>query len=226
MKTVVITGASRGIGRALAERFLANGDSVIGSSRTGQADFQDSNLRILPMELTDDASRQRFADTVRDLNRPIDIFINNAGMWHDNDEGPVVDLEALRQTLEADLVGPVDLAQKLVSLMAPGSHIINVSSRRGSCSFTEDKSDQPPGRCLVDPAYSIAKAGLNMFTRKLAVRLKDKATVSSVHPGSVKTDMNPGGEITSQEAAEDIFKLANSSPETGQFWFKGEKFSW
>ena len=58
-------------------------------------------------------------------------------------------------------------------------------------------------------------------------RINGKITVSSVHPGWVKTDMG-GGEalMESAEAAEDIFKLANSKVETGQFWFKGEKFPW
>jgi NAD(P)-dependent dehydrogenase (short-subunit alcohol dehydrogenase family) len=57
--------------------------------------------------------------------------------------------------------------------------------------------------------------------------LKDLVTVSSVHPGWVKTDM--GGEeadITPEVAAENIFKLAISSPKTGQFWFNGEKMPW
>ncbi len=226
MKTVVITGVSRGIGRALAERFLANGDFVIGSSRTGQVAFSHPNLAVFELELTTASSRVAFAGSIQALGKKIDVFINNAGTWHDDDEGPVVDVEVLRQTLEVDLLGPIDVAEKLLPLMADGSHIVNVSSRRGSMSFTEERPDQAPGLSMVYPAYSIAKAGLNMFTRKLAVRLNGKTVVSSVHPGSVKTEMNPEGKISPKEAAEDLFVLACSSPETGQFWWKGEKFPW
>lgn len=67
--------------------------------------------------------------------------------------------------------------------------------------------------------------------RTLAMRLSPKnggdITVSSVHPGWVKTEM--GGDdapMTPAEAAEHIYTLAISNPETGQFWFKGEKYPW
>ncbi len=226
MKTSVITGASRGIGKALAERFLENGDFVIGSSRSGAADFGHANLFMLPLEQTGEGSVKAFVDQVGTLHKPIDIFINNAGTWDDGDEGPEIDIGVLRRTLEANLFGPIALTEALSPLMAAGSHIINVSSRRGSMSFNEISPDQPQDRATRHPAYSISKAGLNMFTRKLAVRLLGKTIVSSVHPGSVKTDMNPEGKISAEESAEDIFKLAYSRPETGQFWFKGEKFPW
>jgi NAD(P)-dependent dehydrogenase (short-subunit alcohol dehydrogenase family) len=66
-----------------------------------------------------------------------------------------------------------------------------------------------------------------MLTRIWAMRLEGKITVSSVHPGWVKTDMGgDDADIEPKEAAEDIFKLANSKVETGQFWFKGKKFPW
>jgi NAD(P)-dependent dehydrogenase (short-subunit alcohol dehydrogenase family) len=69
-----------------------------------------------------------------------------------------------------------------------------------------------------------------MYTRTLANRLLNEGqdiTVSSVHPGWVRTEM--GGEeapMIPEEAAEHIFKLATSKVETGQFWFKGEKYPW
>lgn len=226
MKTVLITGASRGIGRAVAERFLQNGDFVIGSSRTGVIDLVNTNFVSYPLEQTDADSRKTFVDQVKALNRPIDVLINNAGTWDDGDEGPEIDSGVLRRTLEANLFGPIALTEALLPLMTEGSHIINVSSRRGSLSFTEISPEQPQDRATRHPAYSISKAGLNMFTRKLAVRLLGKTIVSSVHPGSVKTDMNPEGKISPQESADEIFQLAVSSPATGQFWWKGEKFPW
>jgi NAD(P)-dependent dehydrogenase (short-subunit alcohol dehydrogenase family) len=80
------------------------------------------------------------------------------------------------------------------------------------------------------PAYKISKCALNMYMRTLAARLKHEGTniiVSSVHPGWVKTDM--GGDeapTTPEEAAENIYKLAVSRPETGQFWYNGKKYPW
>jgi NAD(P)-dependent dehydrogenase (short-subunit alcohol dehydrogenase family) len=79
------------------------------------------------------------------------------------------------------------------------------------------------------PCYKISKCALNMYTRTLASRLnEDKITVSSVHPGWVRTEM--GGEdadMSPEEAAAHIYELAIKPPkESGQFWFKGEKMSW
>ena len=77
------------------------------------------------------------------------------------------------------------------------------------------------------PCYSISKAAFNMFTKFLALRLKDTMTVSAVHPGFVRTDMNEGeGDILPEEAAEDIYTLANAKVASGKFWFKGEEFLW
>ncbi len=218
MKTIVITGASRGIGRALAEKFLSNGDFVIGTSRSGDAKFTHENLVMIPLEISDARSREAASEQIAELGKRIDILVNNAGIFHPKDEQQAVDIDVARATLEANALGPIDFTERIVSLMNEGGHIVNVSSRRGSMEFTQES---------LYPAYGISKAVLNMFTRILAARLKGKVTVSSVHPGYVKTDMNEGqGEIEPEEAANDIFVLANSNVETGGFWYKGERFPW
>jgi NAD(P)-dependent dehydrogenase (short-subunit alcohol dehydrogenase family) len=218
MQTILITGASRGIGRALARKFLDQGDAVIGTSRTGIADFAHQNLLFIPLELTDAQSIEACANAVAALNKKIDILVNNAGIWHPKDEHKTIEIPTLRETLEANLFGPINFTERLLPLMNDGGHIINLSSRRGSMSYTTES---------LYPCYGISKAALNMFTRNLAARLKGKQTVSCVHPGYVKTDMNEGaGDITAEEAADDIYQLARSNVETGQFWFKGEKFPW
>lgn len=217
MKTVVITGASRGIGRALAEKFLAEGDFVIGTSRNGTAEYAHENLLMLPLELTDAKSIATCANIIIALNKGIDVFVNNAGIWNADDEGPIVDIAALRETLETDVIGPIDFSERISSLINQDGHVVNISSRRGSCSWTKD---------ILYPSYSIAKAALNMYTRKLAARLHGKVTVSCIHPGSVRTDMNPEGQISVQESADDIYELLHSNVETGKFWYKGEQFPW
>lgn len=217
MKTVLITGASRGIGKALAERFLQEGYFVIGTSRSGSSDFEHENLAILPLELSEPQSIDMCAEQIKVTGRKIDVFVNNAGIWDPRDDREEIEDTVLRDTLEANLLGPIHFSENVVPLLNRNSHVINISSRRGSCDFTED---------TIYPCYSISKAGINMYTRKLAARLKGETTVSCVHPGSVQTDMNPEGEISAQEAAKDIFRLATSDVETGQFWFKGERFPW
>lgn len=217
MKTALITGASRGIGKALVERFLREDYFVIGTSRSGSSDFEHENFAIFPLELSEPQSIDTCAEQIKIMDRKIDVFVNNAGVRDPRDDKEEVEDAVLRDTLEANLLGPIHFSEKVVPLLNSSAHIINISSRRGSYNFTED---------TIYPCYSISKAGINMYTRKLAARLKDEATVSCVHPGSVQTDMNPEGEISAQEAAKDIFRLATSDVETGQSWFKGERFPW
>ncbi len=218
MKNVVITGVSRGIGKALAQKFLAAGFFVIGTSTKGQTDLKHENLIVLQLDLSIPQSIEQCAIKILDLNKPIEILINNAAIFVGQDDKKQIYLDVLRKTLEVDLIGQIDFAQRVLTAIKDNGHIVNVSSRFGSLTNTTD---------LGDPSYRISKAGLNMFTRILASKLKNKVTVSSVHPGSVQTDMGmAGAPMTPEEAADDLYQLAVSRPESGQFWFKGEKLPW
>lgn len=218
MKTVLITGVSRGIGKALAERFLQNGDFVIGTSTKGTSDWTHENLTVLKLDLSKSESIEECAERIAALGKKIDVLINNAGIWSGAEDDPVLRMKDLRKTLEVNLFGTADFTDRILPLVNDGGHIINISSRAGSLSYVHDAEY---------PDYKISKAALNMFTRMLAIRFKDKITVSSVHPGWVKTDMGGSdADREPEEAAEDIFKLANTHVETGQFWFQGEKFPW
>lgn len=221
MNTVVITGVSRGIGRALAERFLAGGDSVVGTSTTGGADWSHERLIVFPLDLASSESIASCADAIKKLGKRIDVLVNNAGIWSGVDENPTINVDLLRKTLEVNLFGTVDFTERMVPFMNDGGHIVNVSSRMGSLGFVEEGG-------INWPDYKISKAALNMVTRILAYRLKDRGiAVSSVHPGWVKTDMGGSdADLEPAEAAEDLYKLATSTVETGQFWFKGDKFPW
>jgi len=218
MKTVLITGISRGIGRALTQSFLDNGDFVIGTSTDGLVDLKHENLVVFALDLSTSKSIKECVEKIGGFNKNIDILINNAGIWSGESENSPVLIDNLRKVLEVNLIGTIDFTQQILSLIKEDGHIVNISSRQGSMEIT-DHSDMPD--------YQISKSALNMFTRVLSARLKDRITVSSVHPGWVKTDMGgPEAEIEPEEAAEHIFKLANSKVETGQFWFKSEKFPW
>ena len=218
MKTVLITGISRGIGKAVAQKFLNEGYFVIGTSMTGEVDFAHENLKVVQLDLTKSDSISACVSSVGN----IDILINNAGVLLDGEETIVI-TDLLRKTLEVNLIGTIDFTEKLVSKINNGGHIVNISSSAGSLAEIETESHAKG----YYPAYKISKASLNMYARTIAMRLKD-IKVSSVNPGWVKTEM--GGEdapITPVEAAEHIFKIAtDANIETGQFWFKGEKYKW
>lgn len=218
MKTVIITGTSRGIGRATAEKFLNEGYFVIGTSQTGTCPITHKNFLACALEITSKESRELCAQKIIQEKKNIDILINNAGIFHKKDDGEIPNTEALEQTFAVNIIGLIAFSELIIPHINKHGEIINISSRRGSL--------EDPHKDALYTAYSMSKAALNMYTRKLACRLGDAITISSIHPGSVKTDLNPDGKISPEEAASDIFALVLQQKETGQFWYKGKQFPW
>ena len=216
MKTVIITGISRGIGKATAQKFLNENWNVIGLSTTGIFPNKHENLKVYRTDLSDHLSIIKFAEAVEKIKK-FDILINNAGI--SIDKSRTISIDILRKTLEVNLIGLIDLTENLVSYINNSGHIINLSSGLGSI---HDATNS------YSPAYRISKSAINMYTRVLANRLSEKnITVSSIDPGWVKTDMGGAGATRDpNEAAEDIFKLAVSNNESGFFWYRGMKKQW
>jgi len=226
MKTVVITGASRGIGLATAKVFLDNGWRVIGTYLNTQIPIKDKNLTAIKYDQSDPNSIMELTQKIKEITPKIDALINNAGILLDTDD-EIADPMKVRKTLEVNVVGVVDLTEKLLPLFAEGSHIVNLNSGYGSIS-------EPVLDDASASGYRISKAALNMYTRHLTFRLKPKGIiVSSLAPGWVNTDM--GNIIATEEekpnrepeeAANDIFHLVTTIKETGQFWRLGKKTAW
>ncbi len=222
MKNVVITGVGRGIGKALAEKFLAEGFHVFGTSMTGTADYTHPELTLFKLDLRSSASIAEAAMAIIAVAQPVDILINNAGVLLDEAETSLKP-ELLRDTLAVNLIGTANFTELLKGAVAAGGHIINISSSAGSLELVGMESHEPGHY----PAYKISKAALNMYTRTLAAELVGKAIVSSVHPGWVQTSMGGAeAESTPAEAAEGIFNFSISNPATGRFWFRSEEIPW
>lgn len=223
MLNVLITGTSKGIGKALTQKFLAEGHFVIGTYLS-EAPLPDRNSVFYQLDLSSPKSIAKCSEQIVASGKKIDILINNAGVLLDEEEtGVVVDL--LRKTLEINLIGTIDFAERMIPLLNNGGHVLNISSTAGSLELAgEAKSHYP----YHYPAYKISKSALNMYTATLANKMKKyDITVSSVHPGWVKTDIGGAeAEMSPEEAADGIYGVAMSRPETGQFWFKGEKLPW
>lgn len=222
MRTVVITGIGKGIGKALADKFSAEGYTVIGTTLSGEAGT--AGVPVHTLDLADPESIRHAAEAICSAAPTIDILINNAGVLLDED-WTSLNPDLLRKTFEVNVIGTAAFTEALKErIVASGGHIVNISSTAGSLALADGSASHFPHHY---PAYKISKTALNMYTRTLAVELAGKAIVSSVHPGWVQTDM--GGEeadMTPAEAAEGIFALAAARPETGQFWHKGEKLPW
>ncbi|MBI4256528.1 SDR family NAD(P)-dependent oxidoreductase [Candidatus Uhrbacteria bacterium] len=222
MKTVLVTGVDKGIGHALMETFLAEGYFVIGTFFSDRPKIHE-HFKDFALDLGKPESIASCTMAITNFGKNIDILINNAGILADEEETQIV-VEKLRKTLEVNLIGAIDFTQRLLPLLSEDAHIVNISSTAGSLELV-GKVSHFMGHY---PAYKISKAALNMYTRTLALELKDRGIiVSSVHPGWTKTDM--GGEeaeLTPTQAAKDLYRLAVSKPESGGFWFAGERLPW
>jgi NAD(P)-dependent dehydrogenase (short-subunit alcohol dehydrogenase family) len=217
MKTVVITGVSRGMGKAIAKKFLSEGWEVIGTSTSGKALLQHEYFQVYLVNMLHPQSIKAFAENLKKSQVRIDALINNAGVYLDEDTD-AVSIVALRKTLEINLIGLIDLTERILPLMNEGGSIVNMSSGMGSLTNLDSPNY---------PAYRISKVAINVYTRILAARLRGKITVSSMDPGWVRTDMGGSGAPRDpREPAEEMFHLATSQVESGYFWYQGKKRSW
>jgi 3-oxoacyl-[acyl-carrier protein] reductase len=196
-----VTGASRGIGRAIAMAFADLGDRVAVHHRDSAtlaaevlAGLPGSGHTVLQADLTDAGAVRRAVDDACGTLGGLDVLVNNAGVFLAH---PVTEVSyeqwqaAWQATLGVNLIGAANVTWCAVQHMIAdgGGRIVNVSSRgafRGE-----------PGQ----PAYGASKAGLNAFGQSLALALAPHGiAVATVAPGYVDTDMaashlaGPGGE--------------------------------
>lgn len=225
MKTIVITGASRGIGLAIANKFINEGWKVIGVYLNSSIPIESANLVPIQMDQSSSESIKRAVEEIKELNFPIDALVNNAGIILDALDTKA-DIDKIRKTFEVDLFGVIDLTEQLIPLMTAGSHVVNVDSLYGGFSFDIDDE--------TSSGYRMAKAALNMYTRTLAFRTKEKGViVSSLDPGWVNTDMGNIAATASEkpdrepeEPAQDIYNIVTTVTESGFFWKLGKKRDW
>tara|TARA_R110001599_G_scaffold92528_3_gene242177 strand:- start:654 stop:1343 length:690 start_codon:yes stop_codon:yes gene_type:complete len=218
--TVVITGANRGVGLALAGHYFDAGWQVIGVCRQSSEELDrvaDQVIENIDVTQPDDIVR---LVTALD-GQAITLLINNAGMLRDESLGDI-DLDSIREQMEINAYAPLRVVEALLPNLAEGSKIANITSRMGSIADNDSG-----GRY----GYRASKAALNAFGKSLAVDLKPKGiAVAQLHPGYVQTRMvNFGGLISPQEAALGIAARieALTLDNSGGFWHSnGELLSW
>jgi 3-oxoacyl-[acyl-carrier protein] reductase len=189
-RVVLVTGASRGIGRAIAQRFAEQDAKVVvhyasndSAAKATLAELAGQGHRAVAADLADPDAVESLVRQVIAAYGRIDVLVNNAAIYEAH---PVLSTsyaqwrDSWRQTINTNLIGPANLIHEVVPHMVAngGGRIVNISSRgafRGE-----------PGHT----AYGASKAGLNSLGQSLAQELAPHGIyVTTVAPGFVATDM-------------------------------------
>lgn len=201
---VVITGAARGLGRALAEHYLALGAEVWAGCRAPEraADLAARGAHVHRLDVGDEEAVALFGHALGEAGE-IDVLVNAAGTdarsfgAASDRRGPFdLSLEHFLAELRVNAAGPMLVTRALLArLRSPGAKVVNLSSRVASM--------EVGGELCWDVGYNASKAALNAITVRTARLLAERGViVVSIHPGSVRTDMGGAeAEVEPGEAA-------------------------
>jgi NAD(P)-dependent dehydrogenase (short-subunit alcohol dehydrogenase family) len=231
-RIALVSGANRGIGFEICRQLAKNGLAVVLTARDaakGKAAVKALHHEGLEVEfhrldVTSCRSIRACVAAVAERRGRIDVLVNNAGIMIDPRGSRFLDskLETYRDTLEANLFGPLQLAQSVIPLMKAHRYgrIVNLSSGLGQL------SEMGTGT----PAYRISKTALNALTRILSAEFKDNnILVNAMCPGWTRTGM--GGDSaprTPEHAADTALWLATLPDDgpTGGFFRDRQAIAW
>ena len=223
--TVLITGANRGIGLALAGELAQRGWRVMAGARdpAGAHDLQiaaqnaaPGSIDILPLDVRSDESAKAAAEEAATKLRALDVLVNNAGVFPEEGSETLEELplECFEEAFAVNVVGVARVTRVFLPLLTKSPHprVVNSSSRAGSISQKEDSRHY---------CYSASKAALNMLTRAMAAELRQRGiTVVAVTPGWVKTEMGgPKAPLSVEESARSLVAMIDrvTPGDAGQF---------
>ncbi len=191
-KTILITGANRGIGRAMVHEALQRGAKrVYAGTRSGKIDITDPRVTSLRLDITTPAQIQQASEQIDSL----DILVNNAGIAsYDN----LTDLEVIQQHLEVNMFGTLRVTQAFLPQL-----------KRSKGAIVNHLSIVALAALPIISSYSVSKAGALNMTQSLRALLASQGVgVHAVLLGPIDTDMNRGLDIpkaTTASAAQNIF---------------------
>jgi len=232
-ETVLITGANRGLGLALANKFGGEDWQVLAGARADHGGLADlvkrfPHVSVVSLDVTDVDSVRNAARQVSERATGLDILINNAAIFPEEGTPPLAKLDLsdmhLQRTMDVNVLGPLRVTQQFLPLLERGQRklILNVSSEAGSIADCRRKSQY---------AYCMSKAALNMQSRILQNDLGRKGfKVLAVHPGWMQTDMGgPDATVPPDVSAAGIFRLAmrHWDPSDEIYWdYRGNSLRW
>jgi len=219
-QTVVITGASRGIGLSFCQYYQAKGFEVYAVCRQASETLSALGIKIIEgVDISVSKDVEKLKRTLKGVK--VDLLINNAGILRDETLGDL-NFESIQQQFEVNALGPLRVTEALLGNLSAGSKIALITSRMGSVS-----DNSSGGRY----GYRMSKCALNIAGMSLAMDLEAQGiAVALLHPGLVGTDMIGGhGDITPDQAAERLAARIEglTLENTGTFWHSnGEVLPW
>ncbi|OUR76961.1 hypothetical protein A9Q83_12080 [Alphaproteobacteria bacterium 46_93_T64] len=229
-KTILITGANRGIGLELVRTYLGMGDhAIIACCRSPEKaldlqtlrDSSGGKITIEQLNVADEKSVQNLTTAL--AGQTIDILLNNAGIMGGRESAINVDFGQWMEAFKVNTMAPVRLVHAVLEnlKMSDDAKIMTISSQMGALSLNSNGA----------AAYRSTKAALNKVMQVLALDLSTMGiTVAVIHPGWVQTDMGgTAAEITATESAAGIASVISkmTPAETGSFYkWNGEGHAW
>ncbi|MBV9696535.1 MAG: SDR family oxidoreductase [Gammaproteobacteria bacterium] len=229
MPSVLITGASRGLGLEFTRQYLADGWQVLAGARNAEdltrahLDARPKQLSVLTLDVADTASVKRAAAGLK--GTPIDVLLNCAGVFGGKQQRlGSLDYEDWRQVLDVNLFGPARVCEAFLEAVAKSARRLMITITSGMGSLADNSS----GGYI---AYRTSKAAVNMLMRTAAIDLRSRGVTSVVvNPGWVKTDMGgPGAKLSPQESIAAMRQLfARLGPaDSGRFFnYDGREYPW
>ncbi len=191
-KVALITGGGTGIGKAIAERFVADGARVCITGRRKEvleataASLPDGSVSVVAGDVGNRDDVLRMVETAATFGGRLDVLVNNAGCTQAPASVADIDPEVWQKVFDVNLTGPMLLMKAAVPHMmkAGGGSIINIASLAGL-------------RAIPNmPAYAASKGGLVMLTQQAALDFgRHKIRCNCICPGGVRTDMNEGAMV-------------------------------
>ena len=187
-KVVLVTGSSRGIGKATIIKFASEGYNVVINYIENDKEAQEVkefvekeyNIKALTIktDVSNEADVKSMVDTIIKEFGKIDVLVNNAGIVFDRNFEDIT-IDEFKRTLEVNVIGAFIVSREVSKHMKSGSTIVNVSSTNGTKTISPE--------CLD---YNVSKVGLQSLTRDLAFQLKPNIRVNAIAIGWADTDMN------------------------------------
>ncbi len=218
-KTILLTGATSGIGRAAALEFVKQGHKLLflaRNSKKAQSLISEAlnlgygSMQAYQCDLASQASVKKFAQQLKSEYQSIDILIHNAGLWNSQ---RIMTEDNIESTLAVNVLAPFLLTRELIDLVDAGSdkRIIFTASalHRGTIHFDDMQFKKSYTGFL---AYQHSKLAVILLTKYLARELKEKNIhVNCLHPGVIASNLANNNGVFSKL----FFKLIGKSPEKG-----------